>query len=453
MSLKFRLALVVMLLMAALVASYSLLLFGEMRERADTETQGALPWVVALLPTQVGPGTPADAERELVALMQRLQGIRHVRVTLYDPASRVLARAPLAPEHVPGWLERELPSSRAVRKAVLQGDRTVAVFEVVPATSDELAELWEDFLRSSLLVVSLSLAAATLIVWFTLRALRPVDRIRGALRDFGAGVPVQPLPEFQAPEMNDIAQAFNRMTSAIDAAQQERANLMRRLVESEERTRRTLAHDLHDELSPYLVALQPLTGLLEARCNARPELGDLADSVRTLSSYQSRILSTLREILTGLHPPELTISGLQAALEQMLVERSVGGIRPIDIDLEVEGDLSRFGPTVDVSIYRMVQECVTNAQRHCAAPHMRIAITVGDATPGARRWVQIDAANDGVTDAVATPQRRQGLGTLGMRERSIALGGTFEAGPSDGAWHVRIRLPVDAVSEDEEEAA
>jgi two-component system sensor histidine kinase UhpB len=454
MTLKFRLALVVVLLMAALVACYSLSVLGEVRERAEAETRGAMPWVIALLPDRTDALSGSDdatARRDLAALMGRLSGIRHVHVSLYDAAGHLLASAPSArQQHVPRWLERETVGPNApVRKDVRLDGRVVAYFEVSPATSDELAELWEDFLRSALLIVTLSLIAASAIVLFTFKSLQPLDHLRNALREIGAGRTGLRLPRFKPAEMDDIAQSFNRMAEAIETARREQTELTRRLVDGEERTRRALAHDLHDELSPYLVALQPLTRLLEMRCAATPGLADLTDSVRTLAGYQSRILTTLRDILTGLHPPELAVLGLEEALRLMAAQRAEMIERPFDVDLRIQADLRACGPTVDISLYRMVQECVTNAQRHSSASKVTITLTPARGPVGQAGWLQLESVNACAADAGS---RSAGLGTAGMRQRTIALGGSFEAGPAGGRWRVRICIPNENIQEMEEAA-
>ena len=179
--LKSRLALVVVLFMAAFVACYSALLWTEVPERVDAETQGSLPWVLSLLPGGVDVRLPSDSARlvQLVALVKELEGIRHVRISLHAPDGQILASTPSRAEQVPDWFAPGLDEPRpASRKDVRDGDRLVAYFEVGPATSDELAELWEDFVRSIWVVGGLSMGAIALIVAFTFRTLQFLDRIR-----------------------------------------------------------------------------------------------------------------------------------------------------------------------------------------------------------------------------------------------------------------------------------
>ena len=159
--------------------------------------------------------------------------------------------------------------------------------------------------------------------------------------------------------------SFNRMADAQVASNSERQSLLRKLVDSDEDTRRSVARDLHDELSPYLVAMQPLVRTLAMKCARQPELDDVAQTVATLVEHQSHILAKLRAILMGLHPPELETLGLRGAIERMVampLKNDRGQV--LALEFLAGGDWSSFGPTLDVSIYRLIQECLTNARRH-----------------------------------------------------------------------------------------
>jgi two-component system sensor histidine kinase UhpB len=441
MTLKARLAWIVVLLMSALVVSYSLVLLGEMRERADAETEAALPWIVELLPSHLDAMAHGEAGslEPLVHLVRGLERIRHVSVQLHTPDGRLLARAPSRPAELPGWIRRKERAGSPLRKDVTFGSDIVAYFEVRPASDDEFAEVWEDFVRSSLLVVMLSMLAGSAIVWLAFRAFLPVDRILTALRELGEGTRKARLPQFRTPEMDEIAKAFNRMAGELEAAQGERQSLMRKLLESEEHTRRSVAHDLHDDLSPYLVALQPLGRVLQAKCAQREGVDDIAQLAQTLVSHQSKMLSTLRGILVGLHPPELEAMGLRGAIEQLVNQRRSEAQGRVRVSMDLVGDWQGFGAVIDASIYRMVQECLTNAMRHASATWVHLHMTC-DAEA-----IDISVLNDGVNQLASG--MRQGLGTIGMRERCLALGGQFEGRPTPpSGWQVSIRLPVESPS-------
>lgn len=232
------------------------------------------------------------------------------------------------------------------------------------------------------------------------------------------------------------------MADVQQASTLERQALLRKLIDGDENTRRSVAHDLHDELSPYLVALQPLVRTLQMKCAGRPELDELSRTVNTLVSHQSHILAKLRDILMGLHPPELETYGLRGAIERLLAqplptERGTA----LQVAFDPGGDWQSFGVTLDISIYRLVQECLTNARRHACGARVEVRFDPRLQSDG-RPQLGIDVVND---CEPGVPLRGMGgLGVPGMRDRCMALGGTFQAGHfRSSQWRVAIRLPLD----------
>jgi len=449
MRLKNRLALVIVLFLSTFVGCYSLLLLLEVPERANVETDGALPWVISLLPGHVDTSLHgAAAQRQALAtLVHGFDGIRHVRVVLRAPDGALLARASSPAKPAPSWLVARLAGPKAAtRKNVMDGKHVFAYFEVTPAASDELTELWADFVRGATLVAGLSLATMLLILWFTFHALKPLDRICAALRALAKGRQDARLPVFASPEMQEIAMSFNHMAERQAASNAERQALLRKLIDSEENTRRSVARDLHDELSPYLVALQPLVRTMQLKCAQRPELSDFAATVDTLISHQSHILAKLRAILMGLHPPELETLGLRGAIERLAAQplRSDDG-REIDVVLDAGGDWLAFGPTLDVSVYRLILECLNNARRHATGTRVDIRFDTEAKVQG-RAMLAIEVVND--FSPGHSGSGGGGLGVPGMRDRCVALGGSFAAGAlhDDKVWCVRMHLPLDAAA-------
>lgn len=377
---------VLAVLMLAFVLSYSAMLLGEARSRADTETAAALPWIAALLPRR------ANDVGELRALMDRLADIRHVSVALHAPDGRQLAEVPAVHPQPPRWLPAPVTPSATRHEVRTQDGALVGYFMLRPAPADEMAELWADYTRSLALMAALALVGvATLAL-------------------------------------------FNRMAGALDQAEARRQALLRKLLDLDDQSRRRLAHDLHDEVSPYLVALQPLTATLQQQCAQRPEAADLAAPLATLAAHLGQVLGTLRRILTGLHPAALQALGLRDALTQLVrTTPATLGVQA-DVQLRLEGPWQGLGPLLDVQVYRLVQECLTNALRH-GGRHIALDL---HHTPQALHLV---ITND--RTAAPLPAESTGLGTLGLHERCLALGGRCTVGPGGDGWRVRIHLPLE----------
>ncbi len=447
MTLRTRLALVVALFISAFIAGYTLLMLVEVPERANAETRGALPWITDLLPSQVDTsmagGTGGALER-LARQVRSMHTLRHAQVFLKTPDGQVLAVTPRRPSELPQWVYHWLALPYEVdRKDVHSGGHLVAYFETVSSNADELTELWEEFSRNALLIVGLGLTAIALIVWYTFRALQPLDRVRQALASVGIGERGVRLPLSGTPEIDQISESYNQMLDKLAAAHADRRALLRRLVDVEETARRAVAHDLHDDLAPYLIALQPLTRAVQRDCRGKPEFASVTPLVDTMIEHQTLVLARLRTILTGLHPPELETLGLRSAVERLVRDAGEDGHAPLQVRFEPGGNWQTFGPTLDVSVYRIVRECLTNARRHGAGPAVVLRFDfssrLDDSAALALTLISEWSPARGDPDSTST-----GLGILGMRDRCTALGGRFSAGPDgDAHWRVEIMLPLD----------
>ena len=450
MKLRTRLALAVVLFMSAFIAIYTLQMLISVPGRANAETRGALPWITDLLPSQadtsVAGGTGAALER-LARQIRSMHTLRHAQIFLKTPDGEILAVTPRRPSELPQWVYKWLARPyEVIRKDVHSGGNLIAYFETVSSNADEITELWEEFTRHAQLVIGLGLAALALILWYTFRALQPLDQVRKALTAVGSGERGVRLPASGTPEIDQISESYNLMVDKLAAANVDRRALLRRLIEVEETARRSVAHDLHDDLAPYLIALQPLTRTVQRECRGKPEFARVTPMIDTMIEHQTLILARLRTILTGLHPPELETLGLRRAVERLVRDGADDAAKPLQITFEPGGDWQSFGPTLDVSLYRMIRECLTNARRHGTSPEVRLSFDLdGRLDDGAALTLTMIShwrPKPDATDASAPPP--SGLGILGMRDRCTALGGRFSAGPDQqDRWRVEIVLPLD----------
>jgi signal transduction histidine kinase len=140
-----------------------------------------------------------------------------------------------------------------------------------------------------------------------------------------------------------------------------------------------------------------------------------------------RLLAVLRDSDDELsRTPQPSLLRLDALAEQL----HAAGLR---IDLDVSGDPDGVPPGVDLSGYRIVQEALTNIVRHADAAQACVQVRFRDSD------LEICVTNDG---AARHPDRGDGHGLLGIRERVAVVGGQMDAGPRpDGGFRVRARLP------------
>jgi signal transduction histidine kinase len=216
----------------------------------------------------------------------------------------------------------------------------------------------------------------------------------------------------------------------LEETQEEEA---RRRV-AEERVR--IARDLHDIVAHNIAAisLQAATGAHVA--DAHPDQAREALLAIRQASRQTldELRSTLHILREGEDAPLTPTPGLDALPELIEVVQDAG----VPVELVVEGDLDHLPDAVAGAAYRIVQESLTNVMRH-AGP-ARVDVCVQRRADG----LEVRVADDGVGPPLAPPSTAMsGHGLAGMRERALALGGTFTAGPApDGGFVVGAWLPV-----------
>jgi two-component system sensor histidine kinase UhpB len=223
-------------------------------------------------------------------------------------------------------------------------------------------------------------------------------------------------------EVERIELAFLRMMRRLEA-ERRRAGSAALRAQEEERAR--VARDLHDEVN------QSLTGLLlrleAVREAAPPELEpELADTKALANQAMRELLSLARQ----LRPTALDDLGLAAAIAGQVDRIADSGI---EARLSEEGDLSDLDGDVQLVVYRVAQEALSNAARHSGAE--RIAVSLRRAGRG----VELEVSDDG--RGFAFEESERGLGIAGMRERALLIGAelTIESRPEQGT-SVRLRV-------------
>ncbi len=261
------------------------------------------------------------------------------------------------------------------------------------------------------------------------RALRPIGAVTARLR-LMQEADYAPVAGARAPfEFGRIGDAVDALAARLAETEAARAALTRRLFQVQEEERRALARDLHDEFGQCLFAVGACAASIEAGAGDRP---DLVADARAVSGLARRMMTTLREALVRLRSQDVDELGLEAALRDM-ISRADGraGTR---VSLDVEGDLAGVPRTVAVDLFRVAQECLTNAVRHAAARHVRLAVTTAQAA------VSLAVVDDGGGDPDAL-RGSTGHGLLGVRERIAALGGDLVVARVQAGLRVAATLP------------
>lgn len=283
---------------------------------------------------------------------------------------------------------------------------------------------------TTLVIVVLAVVAAALAFQLVsvLRRLAPLEGLIEEMEKVDLNRPGPLLPGSidgvaETEEVARIELAFLRMIRRLEA-ERRRAGSAALRAQEEERAR--VARDLHDEVN------QSLTGLLlrleAVREAAPPELEPELAETRLLANQAMReLLSLARQ----LRPTALDDLGLAAAIAGQIEQLRRSGL---EAGLASEGDFSDLDDDVQLVVYRVAQEALTNAARHSEAG--RIDVRLHRSGDG----VELAVADDG--RGFAFEQSERGLGIGGMRERALLIGAelTIESRPNHGTT-VRLSVP------------
>ena len=210
--------------------------------------------------------------------------------------------------------------------------------------------------------------------------------------------------------------------------------LARQLIAVQESERLALSRELHDELGQGCAAVRAETAFVRL-CGAADRSATLA-AVERADRAAQQLYQSVRGMLRRLRPANLDELGLVAALQELCEsweERS--GVACI---FHHEAFAQGFGDAVDIALYRVVQEALTNVMRHAQASAVHVKLG-----RGAQGELQLSVEDDGRGMDLAAATR--GLGLLGAAERAAVLGGELDVRASPGAGVqlvLRVPMPV-----------
>ena len=208
------------------------------------------------------------------------------------------------------------------------------------------------------------------------------------------------------------------------------------LLEAQDQERRHIARELHDSAGQILAALTiSLDQSIDDARQTAPHLVSRLDEIQRLAHQ------LLREIRTAsylLHPPLLDEAGLPSALSwyvQGVIERS-----SIQVQLDIDRSLERLPSGIELAIFRLVQECLTNVHRHSTSKTASIRV----AREGAVVRVEVHDEGKGMSpDRLSEIQsKRSGVGIMGIRERLRELNGQMSIESSDTGTSVKATIPI-----------
>jgi len=391
------------------------------------------------------------AEKFLFDLTSRLRLVRHVRIGVKDAQGSALAVPPSVGnadatrgERAPGWFAALIAAPIASRDVpvVVNGARIGSV-EIVAEPRDEIAEVWGNTVALGAVAVIVNIAVIAILYFLFGRVLDPLTGVARGLADLEQRNYRVRLPRPRAQELAAITDRFNALAQALDAARSENEKLNHRLITAQDDERRRTALELHDEVGPSLFGLKANAGSIATAAAALPEqvASKMTARVRDMLAIIEHLQSINRSMLNRLRPMALGHVPLHDILAELVRERA-RQLPEIEFAFSAHKLMRGYGDSVDLTVYRCVQESLTNVVRHAQAKH--VGVELGEAASeengNGERELALTVRDDGRGIDPAAPP---GFGLRGMQERVQGLGGRYKVETASGRGTcIRIVIPL-----------
>lgn len=348
--------------------------------------------------------------------------------TIRGPIARSLLRWAM---HIPLFYKVLIANTLLVATGAVIG--TTLSFRAGHELSGEAYHRWH--YAYILLFAAGGTALSALIYSVLLRwALRPLEQLQEAVEALRQGrmdiqVPIHPFSDAQ---MERLVETFNQMIQTI-ASNSERLHwLSQRILQAQEEERARIARELHDEAAQWLTSL-----LIRQRLLIRSLPPEMRPEIEEIQRMTAAALEHLRRIAMELRPAILDDLGLVEALRWLAEEfqKQTG----LPVTMEIHGRIERLPREIELVLYRVSQEALTNIARHAKATQVEIHLNCD----GDQLELMIADNGIGFDPEIVRKSRSLSLGLIGMVERLSLVGGTLdiESAPGKGT-RIRARVPA-----------
>jgi signal transduction histidine kinase len=272
------------------------------------------------------------------------------------------------------------------------------------------------------------------IIFISAVLLTDVDRLKGYERGAVDYISVPIIPELLRAKVSVFVD-LHRKTKQLETLNHELRRLSSNLIAAQDQERRRIARDLHDSLGQELSGAKMMVDCLQMQ-NQSAEWKERAAA--EASTLIDQAIQQVRSISHLLHPPMLDEVGLRSSLQWYLDGLTKRSGIETSLGLQPE-DFPRLAPELETTIFRIVQEALTNVFRHAEARKAYISLAIRESQ------IVITVRDDGrgIPDAVADFEADKiGVGITGMRQRVKELGGELRLQNSNPGTLVEAVIPT-----------
>jgi len=446
MSLRIRLNFLITLLFVSLFICSSFYIIANARKTVQYEVESTAELALQLIQIAFSSASlDSDAQIQLLSKISRLDVARHLHIGIQN-SNDLLTSTEEVPINndvkAPAWFIRLVkPPPTEIRHWLYNPAIPPTGIIIRADPVDEINENWHE-VRSILILLLVFIVLANLLVYLTIgKYLAPIDTILSGLSDIEKGNYQLELPHFRLPELDRISQQFNHMAKVLLESKAKNQLLTQRTLEIQEEERRHLAQELHDELGQTITAIKAVaTAVMNAQ---QPDKKQVNSSVKTIIEYSDHIYKVAKNMMHRLRPSVLDEFGLVKALQTMIDDWNS---RQDDIfcQFSFSGIPANLTDALNISLFRIVQESLTNALKHSSAS--KILITLNAQNSSANKEISLMIQDDGV--GLDQEKTVTGLGLVGMRERVEMNNGRIElSSDANSGLRIDILIPIKLAEE------
>ncbi len=425
-------------LVLALVLS-GLLTYWQAATKVETEVGAALSIAEKTVRKVVQEIAHDDDPRlQLVRLIRVFDGNRHVKATFVEPepiGARISSFVAPADE-LPEWFYNLIARPpEVIRVPLPEGLSSYGLIELEAEQRGEVGEVWEDFVRR-LAILSVFFVIVSMLIYITLRrALAPLPTLTTAFARLGGGDYAVRVAEDGPTELARLCTGFNEMAGRLGQMEKRNRELNEQLATVQEEERADLARDLHDEVSPFLFAVDvDASSIRQMADGEAPDPATLATRADAIRDAVAHMKKHVKSILGRLRPAVHLELGLANAIETLVASWQ---LRNPDVIFNVNVTDRSCGQKLDGVIHGIVREAISNAFKHGSPTEIDVEVS-----RNAEDDVRVLVRDDG--GGLKPASLSSGFGLIAMRERVTALGGTVDINNRDDQAGVKVdvRLPI-----------
>lgn len=445
MNLRFRLNLIVTLILLIILLFGAVVTVHNARESVRAEVDSTMDLALHMLEAELNHFKrtglmSADGEMSPFNL-GRLSGVRHLRIEFYDKHGFLVETNQVENAHdedePPNWfvnqMQAGLDNMTVKSLPVAINNRSIGELVISPEPGNEISEAWEET-KTMLELIALFFISVNVVVYIAVGlSLKPIDSIIDALTDIEAGNLDRRLPIFNLPEMASISHKFNGMASALEISTRNNHRLTQQIIHMQEAERKSVAHELHDEIGQHLTAIHVDASVIKS-CR---DLDTAKRSAVAIDGVVRQMMDIVRTMLHRLRPGGLDEIGFLAAVQD-LVNTWQERHDKVDVFTRIDGDFSTLDENEQLTLYRVLQECLTNISRHAHADEVNISLMEDQ-----KHWHLEVKDNGQGFDLERHPQR---FGLAGMRERVDSIGGQLQI---HSQYHQGVTVEVTLIKQGE----